>query len=128
MARIVPRSAALLLVLLLAGCASSLSTPRGPDPFGGGATAGHFFLEVQNTLEEDVTVRLRAGRYSRDLGPVSARSNVRLTIPWDDHGRVSVQIEPDTAGRYTFPPREVGLGEALELVILNPLARSRLGR
>jgi len=111
----------------LAGCVPSLATPRGPDPFGSSA-GGHFFLEVRNTLEEDVTIRLRAGRHSQDLGAVSARTTTRLTIPWDDHGRLSVQIEPMTGSRFTFPPREVGNGESLELLIQNPLSSSRFGR
>ncbi|TVP51565.1 MAG: hypothetical protein EA350_00050 [Gemmatimonadales bacterium] len=120
----------LLLILgggILAGCASTLASPRGPDPFAS-STGGHFFLEVRNTLEEDVTIRLRAGRHSQDLGAVSARTMIRLTVPWDDHGRLSVQIEPMTGSRFTFPPREVGNGEALELVIQNPLSSSRFGR
>lgn len=115
------------LLLLLPGCVSSLRTPPGPDPFGGGGGRG-FFLDVQNTLDESVTVRLRAGRHSQELGVISARSVLRFTIPWEDHGRLSLQIEPMTGGRFTFPPREVANGDALELVIVSPLARSRFGR
>jgi hypothetical protein len=121
------RLGVLLSALLLVGCASSLQTPRGPDPFGGGA-GGHFFLEIRNTLEEEVTLRIRAGRHSQDLGRIQARGHTRVTVPWDDHGRLSLQIEPMTGGRFTFPPREVGVGELLELVIQSPLDRSRFGR
>ncbi len=122
-----PVGLVVLASALLGSCLPAAGGPSGPDPFGGSA-GGIIAMEVRNTLEEEVTVRVRADRFQRDLGQVSGRSYTRLSFPWADHGRLSVQIEPATGSRYTFPPMEVRAGELLELVIQLPIERSQLRR
>ncbi len=122
------RATVILGVLLLTGgCMGMGSGPSGPDPFDSSGP-GIVFMEVRNTLEQEVIVRVRAGRFYQDLGAVPARSVTRVTFPWNEEGRLSVQIEPLMGGRFTFPPREVVAGDILELVIQQPLEQSRLQR
>lgn len=127
-----PRLIPALLVVVgvgmsTAACMGMGTGPSGPDPFDSSGP-GLVFMEVRNTMEQDVTIRVRAGRFSQDLGSVQARSMTRVSFPWANHGRLSVQIEPAMGGRFTFPPREVVAGDILDLVIQQPLERSQLRR
>ena len=115
------------LSLSTPACMGMGAGPSGPDPFDSSGP-GMVFMEVRNTMEQEVVIRVRAGRFNQDLGSVQARSVTRVSFPWADHGRLSVQIEPAMGGRFTFPPREVAGGDILELVIQQPLERSQLRR
>lgn len=116
-----------LLAFLLAGCASLGHAHLRDNPFERDAQ-GVVFLEVRNTLEEDVHLRARTRSGVRDLGVVSPRSVTRLTFPWGEFDRLSLQLEPATGSRFTLPPLEVRSGEVLELVIQSPIDRSSLRR
>jgi hypothetical protein len=106
--------------------ASAPAPPPG-DPFRGDAE-GIVFLEVRNTLEEEVRIRVRSQAGGMDLGSAPARTVTRLTFPWGDFGRLSLQLEPATGSRFTLPPLEVHAGAVLELVIQSPVDRSTLRR
>lgn len=115
------------LSLPMAACMGMGTGVSGPDPFDASGP-GLVFIEVRNTMEQEVIIRVRAGSFRQDLGSVQARSVTRVSFPWAEHGRLSVQIEPALGGRFTFPPREVVGGDILELVIQQPLERSQLRR
>ncbi len=120
------RAGAVLLVLTLAACGQARGAQAG-DPFERGS-AGVLHLDVQNTLEEDVIIRVRAGNTNREIGQVRARSQARFQVPWGDFGRLTLQLEPLGGSRYSMPAVEASSGERLFLEIVRPIERSTLRR
>jgi len=122
-----PAAALLVLAALLTGCSGLGQAHMRGDPFRADSE-GIVFLEVRNTLGEEVRIRVRSQAGGMDLGSVPARTVTRLTFPWGDFGRLSLQLEPATGSRFTLPPLEVHAGEVLELIIQSPVDRSTLRR
>lgn len=129
-----PHPTALRVGILVCGLVSALPACSGgaggwsPDHPFRHTTGGQVLLEVRNSLEEEVTVRLRSSSVQKEIGRIPPLSTMHLAFPWETFGRVTFQLEPVSGSRYSFPALELRPGDQLELTVERPLERSRIRR
>jgi hypothetical protein len=111
------------------GCAALGGGGAQGDPFArGGSSANQLILRANNTLAEDVSVRVVDRGRILDLGTVPGRSTRQFTVEWSGSSRLGFQVEPFSGRRHTLPLISVEPGDLLELVIQSPIERSVIRR
>ncbi|CAN5821856.1 hypothetical protein BH23GEM11_BH23GEM11_16510 [soil metagenome] len=116
-------------ITAFSGCAALGGSSSQGDPFARGASAGdQLVLRANNTLSEEVSIRVVDGGRTQDLGSVPGRSTRQFTVQWSGSSRLAFQLEPFSGRRHTLPTIAVEPGDLLELVIQSPVERSVIRR
>jgi len=116
-------------IVALGGCAALGGGSPQDDPFArGGPSEAQLMLRANNTLSEEVSIRVIDAGRTVDLGSVPARTTRQFTVEWSGSSRLAFQLEPFSGRRHTLPLVSVEPGDLLELVIQSPVERSVIRR
>jgi hypothetical protein len=97
-----PRSVILLLLVFLAGCASTRSVQIGSEP------GPVYSVDIRNTLSEDMIVSYDDGAGARTLGTVRAGGSERFIIASPARQNVTITAR-NNAGTQSSGPYQVQL-------------------
>ena len=120
------RVAGLLLVATLLGCsAGSLRD----DPFDSPSARPDFVrLQVINQNFQQATVTVVSEGMRTRLGRVGGKSESTFRVRWPNSRIMRLHVQLLAGSDFQTPPLTVDPGDALELVIQNPLFNSQIRR